>query len=61
MAGLRAPTLYRQDAAGKLRFSHENEAVQTLYRDYLGEPMSERAEALLHTDHAGWQMPFGNN
>ena len=61
MAGLRAPTLYRQDAAGKLRFSHENEAVQTLYKDYLGEPMSERAEELLHTDHAGWQMPFGNN
>ncbi len=57
MAPLRAPTLYRQDEAMKLRFSHENPAVLACYRDYLGEPLSERAEELLHTDQHGWKMP----
>lgn len=57
MAGFRAPTLYRQDAAMKLRLSHENPAIIQCYKEYLGEPLSKRAETLLHTDQHGWKMP----
>lgn len=57
LAGERGKRLYQLDQASLLRFSHENPEVQALYRDYLGEPLSERSEQLLHTDHTGWQMP----
>lgn len=57
LAGERGKRLYQLDQASLLRFSHENPQVQALYRDYLGEPLSEKAEQLLHTDHTGWQMP----
>ncbi|MFR4262256.1 MAG: iron hydrogenase small subunit, partial [Butyricicoccaceae bacterium] len=36
--------------------SQENPAVQALYREYLDEPCSHRAEELLHCDHFAWQM-----
>ena len=57
LAGGRGKRLYQLDQASLLRFSHENPEVQALYRDYLGEPLSEKSEQLLHTDHTGWQMP----
>ena len=57
LAGERGKRLYQLDQASLLRFSHENPEVQALYRDYLGEPLSEKAEQLLHTDHTGWQTP----
>ena len=57
MAPERAKTLYAQDAAGALRFSHENPDVIRCYEEYLEKPLSERAEHLLHTDHHGWKMP----
>ncbi len=57
LAGERGKRLYQLDQASLLRFSHENPGVQALYRDYLGEPLSEKSEQLLHTDHTGWQMP----
>ena len=57
LAGERGKRLYQLDQASLLRFSHENPEVQALYRDYLGEPLSEKSEQLLHTDHPGWQMP----
>lgn len=57
LAGERGKRLYQLDQASLLRFSHENPQVQALYRDYLGEPLSEKSEQLLHTDHTGWQMP----
>ena len=57
LAGERGKRLYQLDQASLLRFSHENPEVQALYRDYLGEPLSENSEQLLHTDHTGWQMP----
>jgi NADH-quinone oxidoreductase subunit G len=50
--------LYRLDREQPLRFSHENPDIQKLYQDYLGEPCSERAEELLHTDHKAWYMPM---
>jgi NADH-quinone oxidoreductase subunit G len=57
MAPLRAPALYEQDRAMSLRMSHENPAIQTCYKEYLGKPLSPLAEKLLHTDQHGWFMP----
>ena len=56
-APARSKILYSLDKNCKLRFSHENEQVQYLYKDWLGEPYSEKAEEYLHTDHYGWDMP----
>ncbi len=56
MAGERAPALYELDHANEIRFSHENPAVLKMYQDYLGEPLSELSENLLHTDHTAWNM-----
>ena len=48
----RAAALHRNDEAAAVRKSHENEAVKTLYAEYLGEAGSEKAHALLHTSYA---------
>ncbi|WP_294451691.1 [FeFe] hydrogenase, group A [uncultured Gemmiger sp.] len=56
-AAQRGKVLYNIDRIQTVRFSHENPEVNALYRDDLGQPGSEQAEALLHTDHNGWQMP----
>ncbi|MCD8124399.1 MAG: [FeFe] hydrogenase, group A [Lachnospiraceae bacterium] len=50
----RGGQLYALDRKSPLRFSHENPEVQKLYQDYLGEPLSETAHRLLHTDHTAW-------
>ena len=46
--GLRAAALYQQDETMIFRKSHENPFVQTIYKDYLGEPGSHKAHELLH-------------
>lgn len=48
-AAERAPQLYELDRKRAIRFSHENPEVQVLYREYLGQPLSEKAHQLLHT------------
>lgn len=48
LAGERGAELYRLDKESTLRFSHENPAIQAVYRDYLGKPLSELAHGLLH-------------
>ena len=53
----RADVLYNQDKAMELRFSHENPSIKAIYEDYLGKPLSEKSEHLLHTDHHAWKMP----
>ena len=55
--GERGQRLYVLDKNAPMRFSHENPQVQALYQEYLGAPLSEKAEELLHTDHEGWKMP----
>lgn len=45
----RRETLFGIDRKKAVRQSHKNEQVQALYRDYLGEPNSEKAHHLLHT------------
>ena len=57
LAAERAGVLYELDRANALRFSHENPAVLACYRDFLGQPLSEKAHHLLHTDHRAWNMP----
>ncbi len=57
MAGERAPVLYSQDANMELRFCHENPSIKQVYKDFLGAPLSEKAEHYLHTDHHAWRMP----
>ena len=57
LAGSRGQLLYGIDKGSALRFSHENPAIQALYREALGAPGSETAEEWLHTDHLGWEMP----
>lgn len=55
---VRGELLYKLDRLSPLRFSHENAEIRILYRDFLGEPLSEKAEEILHTDHEVWHMPL---
>lgn len=57
LAGVRGGRLYQLDRESPMRFSHENPQVQALYAEFLGAPLSEKAETLLHTNHKGWDMP----
>lgn len=55
--GVRGKRLYELDKSSPMRFSHENPQIQALYKEFLGHPLSHRAEELLHTDHRAWSMP----
>lgn len=57
LAGVRGDVLWGLDSVANLRHSHENPAIKACYENFLGEPLSELAEELLHTDHHGWQLP----
>ena len=52
----RGEILYGLDKFSGLRFSHENSAVQLTYKEFLGEPNSQRAHQLLHTDPESWDL-----
>ena len=58
MADMRGQILWDMDKAMDVRFSHENPSIELVYKEYFGEPLSERAHHLLHTDHFGWEMPL---
>ena len=45
----RRETIYAVDRTRKVRQSHNNEQVKTLYKDFLDAPNSEKAHRLLHT------------
>ena len=47
----RAAVLYQLDQDAPVRCSHENPQIQKLYAEYLGEPGSEKAHHLLHTQY----------
>jgi NADH-quinone oxidoreductase subunit G len=53
----RSKVLYGLDKHADIRFSHENSAVLACYKEYLGEPLGEKAHHLLHTNHHDWKMP----
>ena len=54
LAGVRGDVLWGLDRRAKLRNSYENPSIVAIYKDFLGEPNSELAEELLHTDHHSW-------
>jgi NADP-reducing hydrogenase subunit HndD len=47
----RSKVLYNIDANNEFRKSHQNEAVQQLYKEFLGKPGSHVAHELLHTHY----------
>lgn len=47
----RAKVLYGIDEANTMRCSHENPDIQTLYKEFLGEPNSHKAHEILHTSY----------
>ena len=57
LAGVRGKVLYGLDKVAKYRNSYENPSIVKVYDEYLGKPLSEKAEHLLHTDQHGWEMP----
>ena len=53
---LRANALYENDKSRPHRKSHENEDVQEVYREFLGEPNSHKAHEILHTSYVKRSM-----
>ncbi|MCH5191003.1 MAG: iron hydrogenase small subunit [Oscillospiraceae bacterium] len=51
LKGRRAEALYSADRNNPKRKSHENEAIKTLYTEYLGKPGSHKAHEILHTSY----------
>ena len=52
----RAGKLYELDQKAAIRYSHENPEIQTLYKEYLGKPLSHTAHDLLHTNQEEWEF-----
>jgi len=48
----RMKALYKLDSKSETRASHHNQSVQRLYREFLGEPLSDVSHRLLHTHYA---------
>ena len=44
------------DKRSKLRVSYENPYIQELYKNFLGKPLSEKAEHYLHTNQVNWTL-----
>ena len=51
LAMARRKAIHNVDRAAKVRQSHNNPQVQTLYTEFLGGPNSEKAHELLHTHY----------
>ena len=45
----RMDSLYQSDVDATYKASWENPEIQDLYKQFLGEPLSERAKMMLHT------------
>ena len=54
----RASVLYSEDERQVVRQSHNNPDIIALYKNYLGHPLSERAEELLHTHYEAHRERF---
>ncbi|NGX49538.1 MAG: NADP-reducing hydrogenase subunit HndC [Candidatus Anoxychlamydiales bacterium] len=48
---LRAKALYDIDSKKKHRIANENESIKTIYKEFLGEPGSDLAHKVLHTQY----------
>ncbi len=49
----RIRAIYAEDEGRELRKSHENPDVQSLYQEFLGEPLGHKSHELLHTTYTG--------
>lgn len=47
----RIDSLYNRDKSDKIRTSHKNPEVIKIYNEFLGNPLGEKAEELLHTKY----------
>ncbi|WP_363322865.1 NADH-dependent [FeFe] hydrogenase, group A6 [uncultured Sunxiuqinia sp.] len=47
----RQKAIYAEDKSKTIRKSHENPYIKKLYDEFLGEPLSEKAHHLLHTEY----------
>ncbi len=47
----RAKAIYDEDIKQEIRKSHENKELQTLYKEFLGEPLGHMSHKLLHTHY----------
>jgi NADH-quinone oxidoreductase subunit G/NADP-reducing hydrogenase subunit HndD len=47
----RAESIYLEDANKPIRKSHENPEIETLYKEFLKEPLGEVSHHLLHTSY----------
>lgn len=47
----RMEAIYKEDEQKELRKSHENQAIQKLYEEFLKEPLGHRSHELLHTHY----------
>ena len=52
----RAEVLYGIDANCAQRRSHENPDIQTLYKEFFGEPNSHKAHEVLHTNYSAKKL-----
>ena len=43
--------IYKDDASAVVRASYQNPEIQQIYREFLGEPLSEKSHQLLHTHY----------
>ena len=51
LGAYRSQKLYALDKNGTLRFSHDNPAIKTVYKEFFEKPNSHIAHELLHVDH----------
>lgn len=47
----RAAVLYSDDEGKEIRMAHRNPYIKRLYEEFLGKPLSEKSEKLLHTEY----------
>ena len=52
----RREAIYREDEGKAIRMSHKNPDIIKLYEEFLGEPLGERSEELLHTHYFNKQI-----
>ena len=54
----RAKVLYSEDQRKAIRQSHNNPQIQQLYKEFFGEPCSEKSEHYLHTSYNPTRVKF---
>ena len=45
----RIEAIYKEDTGSEKRCSHDNTEIQSVYKEFYGKPLSEKAEKYLHT------------